>query len=306
MKRESGEDNSDNDNDTSRRRWRSLMGNIYCTQEAETSFNPRWCRVFLGSYLQLKLVWNDNTDLCSARPFWPIWLHSCQLTVWPLPGGNWSLPGTNGRRTGMLQALVCLEDNDKRPVWPCLDGSSFPPSERGHCARLPLGSGVCQHVGRSSAEAPEEASQAQPGVAAAIGERMMIKSFPWSFAQGCYFKVAAYTGPVQTIVKVKWGIGCFFGSLIIELIDAWKSMPCSAKWDNTCSVQVLAMLNYNHRDKNKNVWPASRVEVEQIAFFSRWVLFHITACFLTVIVLREYPFGWKRKHCNFHSKLGTW
>lgn len=146
MKRESREDNSDNDNDASRRRWRSLMGNIYCTQEAETSFNPRWCRVFLGSYLQLKLVWNDNTDLCSARPFWPIWLHSCQLTVWPLPGGNWSLPGTNGRRTGMLQALVCLEDNDKRPVWPCLDGSSFPPSERGHCARLPLGSGVCQHV----------------------------------------------------------------------------------------------------------------------------------------------------------------
>lgn len=56
---------------------------------------------------------------------------------------------------------------------------------------------------RSSAEAPEEASQAQPGVAAAIGERMMIKSFPWSFAQRCYFKVTAYTGPVQTIVKVK-------------------------------------------------------------------------------------------------------
>lgn len=42
--------------------------------------------------------------------------------------------------------LSVWKDNDERPVWPCLDGSSVPPSERGHSARLPLGSGVCQRA----------------------------------------------------------------------------------------------------------------------------------------------------------------
>lgn len=39
-------------------------------------------------------------------PLWPVWLHSCPLTVCPLPGGDWSLPGTNGHCIGMLSPCL--------------------------------------------------------------------------------------------------------------------------------------------------------------------------------------------------------
>lgn len=87
-----------------------------------------------------------NTDLCYVRPLWPVWLHSCPLTVCPLPAGNWSLAGTNGCWIGIFFFPVCWGDNDKRPAWPCLGGSSLPPSERGQSTRLPLGSGVRQRL----------------------------------------------------------------------------------------------------------------------------------------------------------------
>lgn len=154
--------------------------------------------------------------------------------------------------------LSVWKDNDERPAWPCLDGSSFPPPERGHSARLPLGSGVCQRAGIRRWSTREGQPSTTRGCSCDRREND-DRIIPMVLRPGLLFQGRGlyWTSTNNSQGKMRdWCFFClFFWGLIIELIDAWK-LTYALHSQTRCAGYKSKLLLFITKDtKIKRVWP---------------------------------------------------